>query len=1135
MAACKLQGNDGRLDGIRTDWANHRAEPIQAASRRRTPLKSNHLPMDDLKQPIATTWMNRHMLMVLSAILAMGAGFTGWTANHSDRSMRENLLDQARLVAQAVNLERVQALSGTEADRIAPDYLRLKEQFVSARNANMECRFLYLMGRRADGTVFFFVDSEPMGSADESPAGQVYEEISVEDLRAFEERVALTSGPVTDRWGTWISALVPLIDPDTGALVTVLGMDFAVSDWRRMQIRAALPPLLLTLIIIAIFAVGAALLTRRARVTGRSPYRQWYLEKTLSIAMVGLFLSVSAGWMVREKENHARLSAFRQLANDKAAAIAKTLHTLQHVELEALVRFFEASEYVSPAEFRNYTDFLLKNQAIQAWMWAIWVPASDRDRIETDLRAEGLTGLGIWQQDADGQNNPATERDVYYPIIRVAPLAGKREALGFDLGSEPVRRAALEAAMHSGLTTCTAPIALVRQTGGPIIIQVFRPVFTPVGSPHLQGFAMAILQTADILKGALPTEAVLLELALGDSQAAIEPLAVSWTDDNPPGHGLSMTCPIFAFGKTFLVTAHAGSAFIRLYPARAAWLVALAGSTLTALLVGLFGVGRRQREQLEDLVAARTRDLIDINQRVELALHGADLGTWDWNVPAGEVIFNENWARMLGYGFNETRQTVDAWEEMVAPDDRPAATLAMSLHLEGQSDFYENEHRLRHKKGPWIWVLVKGRVIERDAGGDPLRVCGTYLDITERKQAREEGEKLHGQLVQIQRMEAVGRLAGGVAHDLNNLLAPIIGLSELLLMKPDMDEKRRQTLDAILDAGLRARDLVGQLLAFSRKQALEFKPADINRIIAGFEKLLRRTIPEDIAMTLALSPHPCTVMADSGQIEQVIMNLTVNAADAMPDGGRLTIETATVELDASYAASHPSVKPGPYLMMAVSDTGIGMDATTREHIFEPFFSTKGELGTGLGLATVFGIVKQHGGNIWVYSEPGRGTTFKVYLPLADAVPVESDSGPPPVVDLNGTETILVVEDNPAVRELAGDILARQGYTVLSAQDGPEALALAASHHGPLHLLLTDVVMPGMNGRALYQEAVKRHPHLKVLYMSGYTENVIAHRGVLDAGIAYIQKPFTVQSIAAKVREVLESGSHIDLRKGFNRQ
>jgi CheY-like chemotaxis protein len=288
-------------------------------------------------------------------------------------------------------------------------------------------------------------------------------------------------------------------------------------------------------------------------------------------------------------------------------------------------------------------------------------------------------------------------------------------------------------------------------------------------------------------------------------------------------------------------------------------------------------------------------------------------------------------------------------------------------------------------------------------------------------------------------------------------------------------------------------------------------------------------------MTLALSPHPCTVMAGSGQIEQVIMNLTVNAADAMPDGGRLTIETATVELDASYAASHPSVKPGPYLMMAVSDTGIGMDATTREHIFEPFFSTKGELGTGLGLATVFGIVKQHGGNIWVYSEPGRGTTFKVYLPLADAVPVESDSGPPPVVDLNGTETILVVEDNPAVRELAGDILARQGYTVLSAQDGPEALALAASHHGPLHLLLTDVVMPGMNGRALYQEAVKRHPHLKVLYMSGYTENVIAHRGVLDAGIAYIQKPFTVQSIAAKVREVLESGSHIDLRKGFNRQ
>jgi|GEM_PF-572603 len=408
-----------------------------------------------------------------------------------------------------------------------------------------------------------------------------------------------------------------------------------------------------------------------------------------------------------------------------------------------------------------------------------------------------------------------------------------------------------------------------------------------------------------------------------------------------------------------------------------------------------------------------------------------------------------------------------------------------------------------------------------DASGNTTNYVAVKRDVTQAIQFENEKARLAEQYRQAQKVESIGRLAGGVAHDLNNLLTPIIGYSEMLQYDIAPGNPRLDKVDQILRAGMRARDLVRQLLAFSRKQTLDFKLVEINKAIAGFEKFLRRTIREDIKLELFLSPDPLTVMADIGQIEQVLMNLAVNAADAMPDGGRLTIETTQVDLDEEYAAEHTAVEPGPYVLLSVSDSGIGMDDETRENIFEPFFSTKSESGTGLGLATVYGIVKQHGGNIWVYSEPGKGTTFKIYLPVCEAAPVEETTGKKEIADLTGTETILLAEDNEQVRELAHAILERQGFTVLVAENGQAALAILERHDGPLHLLLTDVVMPEVNGRDLFAKAAERHPGLKVLYMSGYTDNVIAHRGILDKNVAFIQKPFSVNALAAKVREVLD--------------
>ena len=368
-------------------------------------------------------------------------------------------------------------------------------------------------------------------------------------------------------------------------------------------------------------------------------------------------------------------------------------------------------------------------------------------------------------------------------------------------------------------------------------------------------------------------------------------------------------------------------------------------------------------------------------------------------------------------------------------------------------------------------------------------------------------------------MESIGRLAGGVAHDLNNLLSPILGYSDLLMADSTVHDAHKKKLKQIINASLRARELVHQLLAFGRKQILEYKPFDLNRVLSEFEALMRRVIREDIEIKIIRSPLLKPVTADRGQIEQVIMNLAVNAADAMPQGGTITIETAAARLDERFAVAHPGATPGTYALLCVSDTGCGMDEQTRLQIFEPFFSTKGT--TGLGLATVYGIVKQHKGNIWVSSEPGKGTIVKVYLPMDEAQfsPVQDDEQVSDTIP--GTETILLVEDSDQVRDIVRDILNSHGYTVIAAGNATEALQLLQTHHGDIQMLLTDVVMPDMNGKQLYEKATQFRPALKVLFMSGYTNNVVLHQAGLEEGIQFIQKPFTTQALAAKVRRVLE--------------
>ena len=394
-------------------------------------------------------------------------------------------------------------------------------------------------------------------------------------------------------------------------------------------------------------------------------------------------------------------------------------------------------------------------------------------------------------------------------------------------------------------------------------------------------------------------------------------------------------------------------------------------------------------------------------------------------------------------------------------------------------------------------------------------------DLTERKKAEEVRERLEEQFRQAQKMEAVGRLAGGVAHDFNNLLSVILGYGEMVMHNLKEGHPHHAPLREIHGAAERARNLTRQLLAFSRKQVLELKVLDVNQAITGFERLLRRMIGEDITLELALTGTEPRVKADISQLEQVLMNLAVNARDAMPDGGTLTIETAVVELDEAYPLEGSAIPAGDYVMIQASDTGCGMDKEAQARIFEPFFTTKGQdKGTGLGLATSYGIVRQHGGSIWVYSEPGQGTTFKIYLPLAAEQAQAAPQPPGRTEPVAASATVLVVEDDPAVRRLACSILGRRGYRVIESEDEEHAIELARRHEGPLHLLLSDVVMPVMKGPEVYQSVVATHPEVRVLYMSGYTDKEITRQGVLNAGVQFIQKPFTVNGLLEKVAETI---------------
>ncbi|PWU03445.1 MAG: hybrid sensor histidine kinase/response regulator [Terriglobia bacterium] len=501
------------------------------------------------------------------------------------------------------------------------------------------------------------------------------------------------------------------------------------------------------------------------------------------------------------------------------------------------------------------------------------------------------------------------------------------------------------------------------------------------------------------------------------------------------------------------------------------------------------------------------RFLKDKDRKFRLLFEENPQPMWVFDLESQEFLeVNAAAARLYGYTPEEFQRMSLA--AVLGPED--TSRLIADLHAPG----VPAARLWRHRTNGGRLIDVETAVHEIQYGGRKAGLA-VLMDVTNRRQLEE-------QLRQAQKMEAVGMLAGGVAHDFNNLLTIITGYSQLILNNLGPNDPNRHSADQIMKAGERAAALTRQLLAFSRRQVLQPRILDVNKLVKSSTTMLQRLIGEDIDLKVSLGTDLGRVSADPGQLEQVLMNLVVNARDAMPKGGSLIIETRNAHLDERYAGRHANVKPGPHVMLAVSDTGHGMDQATRDRLFEPFFTTKTPgKGTGLGLSTVFGIIRQSGGTVEVYSEPNRGTSVKVYLPRIDQ-PASVEAEDTRKKAARGTETLLVVEDDEMVRSLVRETLEREGYKLIDAADPIEARRLAENYKGPIQLLITDVVMPKINGRELAEQILSRRPAMRVLYMSGYTDNAIVNNGLLEKEVAFLHKPFTPAALAHKVREVLES-------------
>ena len=918
--------------------------------------------------------------------------------------------------------------------------------------------------------------------------------------------------------------------------------------------------------------------------------RRWPrgLLPAATVGALGIALSITIALLVGRAEERRVQAEFERRAEELGFTIHENIHATVDV-LYSVRAFVEASSSLSRQDFTHFAQgALARTPAIQGISWDPVVAHAQRAAYEASAGREMSRSVPFTERDASGRLVPAAARSEYVPVYYIEPPTGNEEALGFDLASDPVRRAALDRARDTGLPVATARIRLVQERGDQFGALIVMPIYRHGRAPEtveerrrtLQGYASGVLRVGSLVDASLrgiDTSGIALHVNDETAPSGERLLHARTGGEDSRGTDVRWVTTLDLGGRHWSLLFAATPTYLAARRSWQPWTLFGAGLLVTALVVGYIVVSARRTAELLREIAERRRAedvaeqrrvqaevLADIGRRTSQSLDPRDVAqriadslrmllaassaaVWRLapssgdlvavaasgdigEAPGGEVAFPVG-ISAVGLAVRE-RRTVTTLNVL----DDPGIVLTPEIrHRVERTDYRSVLAMPLCVQDTVIGALGVGDRAGRIFEPEEIKLTEAFADqaaialenarlYAQAQQAYEDLARTQAQLVQVQKMEAVGRLASGVAHDFNNLLTIIKGRGELLLRRLDPGDRNWRDVDLICKTSTRAAGVVAQLLAFGRRQILQPKVVDLNAVVTGMLDMLRRLMGEDIEVAFKPALDLARIRADVGQLEQVIVNLAANARDAMPHGGRWTLETTSVDLDGEQAREHVGVRPGRYVCLSVTDTGVGMDEAVRQRLFEPFFTTK-ELGrgTGLGLATAYGIIKQSGGAILVESEIGHGTTFEVYLPHVD----EEEPVAPPVPAAQprgGTETVLVVEDEADVRNLTSEILQSLGYRVLEAAQPGAAVRVAEQHRGRIDLLLTDVVMPELSGQRLAERLRSTRPDLNVLYMSGYTDDAIVRHGVLTPGTHLLEKPFSATTLAAKVREALDTSS-----------
>ncbi len=869
-----------------------------------------------------------------------------------------------------------------------------------------------------------------------------------------------------------------------------------------------------------------------------------------AIVVLGVALSILVSSFSYYSDKKLIQAAFNEAAENRYSALKRELANNLAVLTSLQALYYSSGKYIERSEFRNFTNYILKQHpGIKALYWIPRVPASRREAFERGAKREGFPEFQFTERIAQGKMKREGNRKEYFPVYFIEPNTGNEIVLGYDLTSDPELLEALEVAGKTGETRATARIAPARDTLSQFGFIVFAPIYKKGASinsdqvrwDNLEGFALGTFRVSDIVKTAMHYfEPEGVDLFIYDTSAPEKkrflyayssrtrktPLL---NQDHPETNTISSKTLEFA-GRKWTVIYSAAPDFITARMSWRPWGLLFAGLIFSGLFAGLlFSIGSyaeradKWAKHLSVLNTNLVREIVDrksaedelreSEERLSMALKAPGQSIYDSDLKTGEAIVSPEYALLLGCNPAEFHETTAEWFKRLHPDDKEQVAAVYRAYVKGEIPEYKVEFRQKTKDGSWKWILSVAKITERDADGNPLRMTGTHTDITEHK-------KLEEQLLQSQKMEAIGLLAGGVAHDFNNILTAIIGFGTIAKKRLQEDIKTKGFVEEMIAGARHAAELTRGLLAFSRKQVICPKLQNLNEIVGNMEKMLRRIIIENIELRTVLSERDIIVMVDAVQMGQVLLNLTTNARDAMHEGGHLFIETDVVNIDNGYAAANLFEKSGEYALLTVSDTGTGMDLETRENIFEPFFTTK-EVGkgTGLGLAMVYGIVKQHDGNITVHSEPGKGTTFKIYLPMLQAENEGAEEHASSVPQGKG-ETILIAEDDAAVRRILRITLEEHGYEVVEAVNGQEAVRNFEANIDKVSMVILDVIMPVKNGRDAYESIKKLNPDIKAIFMSGYTDDIIVKNGIMEDGFDFITKPINPQALMRKIGGML---------------